>query len=274
MIKELLHNLSFNIIIRNNKLSLICLILFLLGSSCSDDEEVDSIESTDNLATYITQSNLQLISDSLIACAFGNEAPIFESDTHPISILFYPEGNASDFKYFETENISSDPEDLDSYKALVLEDEPFFNGYLHRFLRDETSDPKWCRVTYIKNGQLFISNAIHLKFNDLPTESNPTLLTINQNDILSPIFSWSDGNIQENAIYFHAVLDSSGNLISGTYTFEKTFQFYNLSNVVLNIRDINPPPALTINENYEFVLMGVSIDNWVNLILNIPFKTK
>ena len=107
--------------------------------------------------------------------------------------------------------------------------------------------------------------------NDKPTEYNPDLLAVDQSEKLAPNFTWEDGVIPENVIYFHALLDASGELVSGTYTFDRQFQFYNLSNVVLNIRDINPPPSLTPNEAYTLVIMGVSIDNWVNLLLETSF---
>lgn len=67
------------------------------------------------------------------------------------------------------------------------------------------------------------------------------------------------------------VSDAAGNLISGTYTEQKHFQFYNLSNVVMNIHDVRPPPTLQTNATYTFTLMGVSEDNWVNLMAMKPF---
>ena len=53
-----------------------------------------------------------------------------------------------------------------------------------------------------------------------------------------------------------------GNLISGTYTYEPNFTFYDLSNVVLNITDTSSVPLLKENSTYTFTLMGVSEDNW------------
>lgn len=120
---------------------------------------------------------------------------------------------------------------------------------------------------------MHISNAIRLKFDDKPSEFAPSLVRIDQSNPLSPLFSWSDGRTPENEIYFQVIAEENDDLLSGTYTFEQQFQFYNLSNVVLNIRDLSPPPSLVPNRRYQFVLMGVSIDNWVNLIIQVPFET-
>lgn len=253
----------------------IFLFLCCFTFACGDDEQILLPEETEILSDYIERnSNFPLIRDSLIACAAGGQENFMVDEERPISIFFYPEGNADNFAYFETESIGVDPDDLSQYKNKILPDSPLLNGYLRHFLREAIDQNIWCRVTFIKDEELYISNAIRLKYNDLPTEFNRDLLQLNQDDILSPIFTWEDGLIAENAIYFHVISDTENNLISGTYTFEKQFQFYNLENVVLNIRDVNPSPKLELDEDYKFLLMGVSLDNWVNLIIEESFDTR
>lgn len=249
------------------------LFCFCLLLSCNK-EDVDSAPTViDTLADYIRENpDNQLIQDSLIACAFGGQKDFLVNEEFPISILFYPEGNASDFKYFETETIDVNPDDLASYQLIELGDKPVFNGYLHRFERAAIDRNIWSRVTFIKDGNLHISNPIRIKYNDKPTEYNPALLTLDQTEKGLPIFTWEDGVIPENAIYFQALLDANSDLVAGTYTFERQFQFYDLSNVVLNIRDVTPAPSLIPNENYNFIMMGVSLDNWVNLIVDTSFQ--
>jgi hypothetical protein len=127
-------------------------------------------------------------------------------------------------------------------------------------------------VTYITDGTLHISNPITIKANTKPTEVNPSLLNIIANNT-NPRFEWEDGTYKENAIYFHVVSDLNGNLISGTYTFEKNFTFYELNNVVLNITDPSTNPSLESNTTYKFTLMGVSLDNWVNILIEEEFST-
>ena len=247
------------------------LLLICVFWSCGKQEMIKDV-TAENLSEYITNNpDNRLVRDSLIACALGGEVNFLTNTSFPISILFYPEGNASDFKYFETETIDVNPNDLENYQRKELADSPIFNGYLRRFEREALDRNTWGIVTFKKDGNLHISNPIRLKLNDKPTEYNPSLLSIDQSEKLSPNFIWEDGIIPENVIYFHALLDANGELISGTYTIDRQFQFYNLSNVVLNIRDINPPPSLTPGESYTMVVMGVSVDNWVNLLLEKSF---
>ena len=91
---------------------------------------------------------------------------------------------------------------------------------------------------------------------------------------MTPRFSWEDGIIDESVIYFQIISDEANNFISGTYTFEKEFTFYDLSNVVLNITDTTSTPTLEPNQDYKFTMMGVSEDNWVNLFIEKEFTTE
>ncbi|MEL6924450.1 MAG: hypothetical protein AAFO94_10420 [Bacteroidota bacterium] len=251
------------------------IFLFALLQILACQKDTDSLPVLfDQLDEYIsTNADFPLVRDSLIACAAGGQDGLFSSEVSPVSIFFYPEGEATEFQYFETSSENVDPDDLSNYQRKSLDQEAVFNGYLRRFLRAAPAETIWCRVTFVKSGRLHISNAIRVKIGDLPTEYNPNLLTIDQTDPLSPVFTWDDGRTADNAIYFHVVLDSDGDLLSGTYTFERQFRFYDLSNVVLNIRDVSPVPQLQANQGYTFVLMGVSADNWVNLLLDQSFDT-
>jgi len=117
------------------------------------------------------------------------------------------------------------------------------------------------------------SLTIRLKTNIKPTEKNADLVETFE-DVVSPSFTWQDGQIEENIIYFHIISDLDDNLISGTYTIEKNFTFYDLSNVVFNITDTTFVPTLEPNQDYKFTLMGVSEDNWVNLFAQKEFSTQ
>ena len=79
--------------------------------------------------------------------------------------------------------------------------------------------------------------------------------------------------IDENIIYFQVISDVNGNFISGTYTVEKEFTFYDLSNVVFNITDTTALPVLELDTQYVVTLMGISEDNWVNVYMQKPFST-
>ena len=247
-------------------------ILLLSFLACNKETTKLVPDLADDLATYVeVNPEFRLVRDSLIACAVGGQTQ-FLTDT-PISILFYPEGNAMEFHYFETDNINVDPDDLANYQRVELPDEPLLNGYMHRFKRTALNENTWSRVSFVKDGNLHISNPVRLKYNDLPTEYNADILTIDQQTPLSPIFQWQDGRIDENQIYFQIVHDENNNLISGTYTFDQHFQFYDLSNVVLNVSPTSPTPSLAAGQKYSFVMLGVSIDSWVNLIVEGEFET-
>jgi hypothetical protein len=74
----------------------------------------------------------------------------------------------------------------------------------------------------------------------------------------------------KDAIYFQVVSDDSDDLLSGTYTFETQFKYYDLDNVVLNVTR-ETPPDLIPDQTYGFTLMGVSENNWVNTFAQISF---
>ncbi len=264
------HGLSFplNSVIRI--LILPILYFIVLSTGCKEDKE---IKPSGSLATYIQQSDHPAVND-LIACAANNLDSISGSEVDSVSIFFLPTAGATNFKYFETEFSDIDPHDHSLFSELELVDSPVFGGHLRKFTRTGTTTKKWCIVTFEQGDSLYYSNPIFIKSPELNTEFNTELLSIDQTEILSPIFNWQDGAIDESVIYFQVISDSNDRLISGTYTFEKTFQFYNLSNVTLNINDVTPPPSLSENEEYYFTLMAVSIDNWVNLIIRAPFDTK
>jgi len=241
----------------------------LLLAGCNRDIEPPRNSLEDYLAT---NSDLAQV-NALIACASGGQSEVFATETHPIAIFFLPEGNARDFRYFETDNIQVDNTDFSAYHETTLNDVPVFGGFLRYFERAPIQEERWSIVTYVEDDALHYSNPIRLKFPEKPTEFNPSLLTFDQSETLSPRFTWVDGNIAENTIYFHVVTDSNGELLSGTYTFDKTWQFYDLSNVVLNVRDVTPPPTLVPNQQYQYTMLAVSLDNWVNLLIQLDFDT-
>jgi len=253
----------------------IILVIVLFSIFSCKKETVELIPNiANNLEVYIDLNpEFRLVKDSLIACAAGGQSNFLVDADRPISIFFYPEGNAMEFEYFETDSINVDPNNLANYHRVELPDEPILNGYIRHFKREAPDQNIWSIVSFVKDGNLHISNPIRIKYNNTPTEYNADVLMIDQGTPLSPIFQWEDGVVAENEIYFQIISDRDNNLISGTYTFEKHFQFYDLSNVVLNVSPTSPTPSLQTQQEYSFVMMGVSIDNWVNLIVEGQFDT-
>ncbi|QTD38861.1 hypothetical protein JL193_06285 [Polaribacter batillariae] len=227
--------------------------------SCSEDSDVIVPR---NLQQYVDEnSNLEL--DDLIACAANADG-----NTSLNYIFYYPEAGATDIRYYETKDVNVNEKDYSNYRRETLRQEDVFGGKLQRFLRSGATET-WCLVTYIKEGKLHISNPIRLKNASKDTEYNSEV-AIDYTKTLEPRFTWKDGTIQENEIYFQVISDEENNFISGTYTKEKTFKYYDTSNVVLNI-NTTKPKDLVEDEIYNFTLMGVSEDNWVNLIIEKQF---
>ena len=240
----------------------LCVLMFIvICFSCS--KETSELSYT-NLKEYINiNSNIDTDVD-VIACAASNAV-----DTDITYIFYYPVPGATEIKYFETSNVQDDKNDFSLYTPVNLKIEPVFNGYLERFVR-EVDTEVWCIVSYKFGDKLRTSNPIRLKHKTKPTEWTDAV-AIDLREKTMPKFSWLDGRIDETAIYFQVVTDASNNLLSGTYTYEKKFQYYVLENVVLNVTR-STPPELIADDHYKFTLMGVSLDNWVNLVIQKEFK--
>ncbi|WP_099574585.1 hypothetical protein [Maribacter sp. 4U21] len=118
-------------------------------------------------------------------------------------------------------------------------------------------------MSFEEDGKIHLSNPIRIKNKRKPTEYIATNVSVESNTI-NPLISWEDGLYDDTKIYFQVITDANNNLISGTYTFDRFFRFYELDNVVLNITPRTPDslqPCLT----YGITLLAISEDNWVNL---------
>lgn len=238
-----------------NKIKYI-IICFAVLLSCSEDN--DDVLQT--LEAY-TQDRVFEIG-AVIACAASDK------NTGDILAFYYPKQGASNIRYYETNTTELDENDFSNYTINTPNKEPFFNGYLGKFTQNGSIE-KWIIITFELDGEIKISNPIRSKQNSKPTVWNDEV-NINQSESGMPNFMWADNPVGDNAIYFQIVSDENNNLLSGTYTYENEFQYYNTSNVVLNVT-IETPPDLVLNENYNFTLMDVSLDNWVNWVIEKPF---
>ncbi|SHI67330.1 hypothetical protein SAMN04488513_101956 [Pseudozobellia thermophila] len=206
------------------------------------------------------------VAGNVIACAASNE------DDGLVSVFFYQRDGASNVKYYETESADVDKDDFENYYRIDLSATDVFNGYLKKF-EVAAFEEKWVIVTFEEAGKVHLSNPIRLKHETRPTEYLPQNVYVDDGEPGSPVFTWDDGTYTDSEIYFQVVSDAQGNLLSGTYTLENRFQFYNLDNVVLNITE-QPPSALKSSSAYTFTLLAVSADNWVNLYSEIDFRAK
>lgn len=253
-----------------NRLNFICIALLLLVATACERDEVTPYNPS--LSEYISEHASFEISPVLIACAAGTPSSFMGDTLYPTSVFFYPVEDAYEFRYWETDGPNYDIEDHESFFFKALPDEPVFNGKLWRFKNTAFEGQRWGIVTYKVGSTLHICRAINLKTNVQPTQIAPHLIAVTESGT-QPQFQWLDGWYEDNVIYFQMVSDVQGNLISGTYTTDLNWDFYDLSNVVLNIHDVNPSPALLPDSTYSFTLMSVSYDNWVNLMGEIQFTT-
>ncbi len=227
--------------------------------SCSEDNDITTPR---NLQEYIaTFSNEDV--GNVIACAASADG-----NSNLTYIFYYPVAGATDIRYYEADSLNVNATDFSNYRKYIASPQDVFGGKLERFSRS-SAEENWSVVTYVLDGKLHVSNPIRLK-----NATNATTwsedVTIDNSESLQPIFTWSDFGITDNDIYFQVISDENDAFISGTYTDNKYFQYYDTSNVVLNI-NTEQPQDLVLENTYNFTLMAVSEDNWVNLVLQKPF---
>ncbi|GAB5525667.1 MAG: hypothetical protein Roseis2KO_35390 [Roseivirga sp.] len=227
-----------------------------------------------SLAALVQELGLPVQRDSLIACAAsGQHGFLQDASGQPVSVIYLPVPGSGETWYFEADGPIADKSDLSRYQRRTLETKPLLNGFLSKFVHPGGATQTMGIVATVSHGKLFLSNEIAIKSADQPTDFNPGDLSIDTTDPLMPGFEWQASPLGQDAIYFHVVSDVQNNLISGTYSLDRHFRFYDLSNVVLNINDTDPAPGLMQREAYTFSVMAVSEDNWVNAFWTKAFRT-
>ena len=237
----------------------------IVFSACKKDDSPISLQQ------YISENPTLFPFNELIACAAGGQSGFLEDSNAPLNMFLYPLPNATDFKYYETQNSTDDPTYLNLFYEKEIEDVEIFNGFLRRYPLPPPTKDVWGRVSFIANDTLWYCKPVRYKTIEKPSQYAPELCEIDLTEPINPIFNWQDGTADDNIIYFQVISDENGNALSGTYTTERNFQFYELGNVVLNVTPPNSTPMLESGETYDFTLMGVSADNWVNLIMDKTF---
>ncbi len=217
--------------------------------SCSNDLAKET-----SLAAYL--EDREVVLDNVIACAASNEADDL------VSFFLFPRPTATNIKYFETISSAIDKNSFEQYEPFDSPLLDVFNGFLKKFEVSVNAE-KWVIVSFEEDNKIHISNPIRIKNQTRPTEYISSNISIEE-DTINPLITWQDGLYDDTRIYFQVLTDSTNNLISGTYTFDSFFKYYELENVVLNIT-LGTPQNLKLNSTYSFSLLGVSEDNWVNI---------
>lgn len=237
------------------------LVFISIIVSCSEDNDITTPR---NLEEYIASvSNSEL--GEVIACAASAAG-----STSLSYIFYYPETGATDIRYYEASSVDDDPNDFANYKREVIAISDVFGGKLQRFSRSDSED-NWCLVTYMLDGKLHMSNPIHLKIASKTTNWKDDV-AIEYTSTLEPKFTWTDVATTDDAIYFQVISETEeDSFISGTYTYDTTFQYFDDTNIVNNINVPETPSDLEIDIEYLFTMMAVSEDNWVNTVIQENF---
>lgn len=245
---------------------LLVLLVAIIVPSCKKD---NPSEVKSDLEEYIA-SYYNLNRDFLIACAAGNNFSFMGSSEKPISIFYYKKDGISNIQIFET--TSSNFKDYSTYDRVELTNENLFNGRMGRFLSPSISESKWYIVTYISANSLHVSDPIQIKSAIHPTQDITQNINVAENQI-NPSFDWQNDNVDGNVIYFSLISDFQETFISGIYTSEKNWTFYDLTNVTLNVTPTESPILLS-DTAYIYTHMGVDSENWVRSFGSKTFSTK
>ncbi|TXD54037.1 MULTISPECIES: hypothetical protein [unclassified Polaribacter] len=239
-----------------------CVLIFCVSCSVDNDEIIPR-----DLQEYIAANSDSELND-VIAYAANADANLALT-----YIFYYPVDGATEIKYFETENATVDENNFANYTRKILAETAIFGGKLKRFSRSGAGE-SWCIVTYLTGGKLNRSAPIRLKNATNPTNWKNEV-AIEYTTPLEPKFTWSDFGITDNDIYFQVLTDEENDFISGIYTRNNFFQYYDISDtdqdLVINTKN---PPSLILDATYNFTLMALSKDNWVNLMIQKSFVVK
>jgi len=167
-------------------------------SACGDNDD-----SYGNLQEYLDVNSDWNRSTQIIACAAGGGEFSDANPNAPISIFFYPQGTAFDFRYFETDNVAVNESDFNNYREVELQVSDVFNGYLRKFAREFSDKDRWAIVSYRLDGALWTCQPILIKAGNSPTIIDPEAVAVEATDTVEPNFSWNDMVEEENAIYFY-----------------------------------------------------------------------
>lgn len=206
------------------------------------------------LGSYLT--NREVILDTSIACAATNQ------NDELVSVYFYPRPGVTNIRYFEAPPGAIDKNDFDVYEPVTASLLDIFNGFLKKF-EVTIVEEKLVIVSFEEDNKVHLSNPIKINSRTKPTEYISSNISIEAGTI-NPWITWENGLYDDTNVNFQVITDANNNLISGTYTFDSFFTYYDLANVVLN-STAGTPQDLQLNNTFGFSLLAVSEDNRVNL---------
>lgn len=232
-------------------------------------------EDGQSLHSFIQVNNLTEQPDSLIACAFsGDHAFLPQGLGADVRILAYSYFEEGEFLYFHSTDRVAASSDLEHYTYRSALDtrnvaRDFFE--VLPMAQPPTGTFERMIVARVIEDKIYLSNTIFIKGVDELTASFPGGLAIENEPQGIPRFTWPESP-GDNVIYFQLLTDGNDQVISGTYTVEPEFTYYQTDNVVLNVSPGVPPTSLpATNGPYRMTVMGVGANNWVNFIRDVEF---
>ncbi len=243
---------------KNITLILTALVVF----SCVKDESVPIIfDNTTRLSDDIQNHLYQ--TDAIFAFAASCEL-----DSNVIDIFVVVEENAEDIKFYETNSANVNPGFLSNYTLLeiqpTLSSSDILWKFRHNFLREE-----WVIMTYRVENKIKLSSPIRIK-NIIQQTQYLEDITINQEESTKPLFNWNVESYENNAFFFELMNNTEQEVLSLTLTNENRFRYFDLENVTLNLSN-HIPPNLVLGDSYEFIVLDISIDNWINTVYSNNF---
>lgn len=238
------------------------IILGVLVLASCDKKPVQS-----DLEQFITE-NQGRSEDFLIACAAGNMEEFMGDAERPISIFFYNVDGASTASLY-VKSEEGKPEEYCYYSKVDMFPESMLNGRMGRFPVSKDFTDKWVIVTYTTGTTYHVSDPILLRADTHPTIDISNKI-VAMGDSLQPEFNWHADPIKGNVIYFSLISNSANDFVSGVYTEDKMWDFYDLTNVVLNVTP-TMNPTLNSQDSYVYTNMGVGQNNWVRTFGTLSF---
>ena len=259
-------------------------LIFLL-SAC-DDFEIRPVEPEapatfeppadgQDLRSFLQGNNLTEQRDSLIACAFSGDHAFLPAglgaDARILAYSYFPEG---EFFYFHSTDRTAPSDNLSHYVfRRPLGARSVADGFFEVLPMVQPAAGAFERVMVVRviGGTAYLSNTIFLKGTDVRTASFSGQLDMTAAAGGNPSFAWP-GEPGDNVIYFQLLTDGNDRVVSGTYTTEPRFTFYETINVVLNVSPGTPPTSLPASGGpYRMTVMGVGENNWVNFMRDVGF---
>ncbi|WP_111682239.1 hypothetical protein [Winogradskyella tangerina] len=241
---------------------IILLAVFIAITSCVKNESVPIVFQNNTFLPEDLENNLYQ-TDAIFTFA-GNDL----ANSDHTNIYAVIEEGASDIKFYETDTPNINEQDL--YRYLLMEIQPTLisdakiKTFRHTFLRDE-----WIIMTYKIEDKIKLSSPIRI--NNLFRQTDYIEdIVIDQGMSGSANFEWSVQSAENNAFFFEIMKDQNDAVLSLTFTNDSHFQYFDLTNVTLNLSQ-NVPPNLVQDENYEFTVLDIGLDNWINTVHSRAF---